>query len=97
MARQRSLKKKKRLPGVTYVLDASAVVDDDDIERGVLTAVPAPEEVPAEPVDRHLELSLASAGAFSPVACHRFHTLLLVLVNQPAGECTLASASMSAE
>ena len=70
MARQRSLKKKKRLPGVTYVLDASAVVDDDDIERGVLAAVPAPEEVPAEPVDRLLELSLASAGAFSPVACH---------------------------
>ena len=62
MARQRSLKKKKRLPGVTYVLDASAVVDDDDIERGVLAAVPAPEEVPAdapEPVDRHLELGLS--------------------------------------
>ena len=62
MASQRSLKKKKRLPGVTYVLDASAVVDDDDIERGVLAAVPAPEEVPAdapEPVDRHLELGLS--------------------------------------
>ena len=81
----------------SYQSASRTFVDDDDIERGVLTAVPAPEEVPAEPVDRLLELSLASAGAFSPVACHRFHTLLLVLVNQPAGECTLASASMSAE
>jgi hypothetical protein len=44
---------------VTYVLDTSAVVDDDDVERGVLAAVPATEEVAtdaAEPVDRHLEL-----------------------------------------
>ena len=53
--------KNKVASGATYVLDASAVVDDDDIERGVLAAVPAPEEVPAdaaEPVDRHLELRL---------------------------------------
>lgn len=45
----------------TYVLNASAVVHDDDIDRGVLTAVPAPEEVPAnapEAVDRHLQLRL---------------------------------------
>ena len=57
---------------VTYVPDASAVVDDDDLERGVLAAVPAPEEVApdaAEPVDRHLQLRLrrrlavAAAGA----------------------------------
>jgi len=61
VARQRSLKNKVA-SGATYVLDASAVVDDDDIERGVLAAVPAPEEVPAdaaEPVDRHLELGLS--------------------------------------
>jgi hypothetical protein len=48
--------------GVTYVPDASAVVDDDDVERGVLAAVPAPEEVAAdaaEPVDGHLELRLS--------------------------------------
>lgn len=47
---------------VTYISDASAVIDDDDLERGVLTAVPAPEEVPAdaaEPIDRHLELRLS--------------------------------------
>lgn len=46
----------------TYVPDASAVVDDDDLERGVLAFVPAPEEVAAnaaEAVDGNLELRLS--------------------------------------
>lgn len=51
----------KLITFATYIPDASAVIDNDDLERGVLTAVPAPEEVPtdaAKPVDRHLELRL---------------------------------------
>ena len=46
----------------TYVPDASAVVHNDDVERGVLTAVPAPEEVPAnaaKAVDGDLQLCLS--------------------------------------
>ena len=65
----------------TYVPDASAVVHDDDVERGVLTAVPAPEEVPAnaaEAVDGDLQLRLSG----------RPHGVLsggLSQVNQQAG------------
>lgn len=43
----------------TYVLDATTVVDDDNVEGGILPAVPAPEEVTtdaSEAIDGHLEL-----------------------------------------
>lgn len=57
-------------PICAYILNTTAVVHDDNFERGVLPAVPAAEEVPADPpesVDRHLELRdcLPSYGARS--------------------------------
>lgn len=49
------------LEEVGSLLDTSGVVDGNDVEGGVLPAVPAPEEIPTdppEPIDGHLDLGL---------------------------------------
>lgn len=49
------------LEQVGCLLDTSGVVDGNDVEGGVLPAVPAPEEIPPdppEPIDGHLDLGL---------------------------------------
>lgn len=47
------------LEEVGGLLDTAGVVNDQDVERGVLPSMPAPQEIPSnptEPIDRHLQL-----------------------------------------
>lgn len=62
------------LEEVGGLLDTSGVVDCDNVERGVLAAVPAPQEVASdssESINGHLKLCLYYTFPVSPAASHR--------------------------
>lgn len=67
------------------LLDTPCVVDGNDIQWGVLPAMPTPQKVSSDspkPIDRHLQLCLYHSPPVTPVSANLYVQLTLMLNTQ---------------